>query len=228
VVILYGQKSRTVTSARLTVPNSMSQGLTGVVADFNGDGHNDFATFGFADQGDFGLDLFLGNASGTFTAQQVSITSTGFVSNSQFVVGDFNRDRKPDLLFARTCGPSSFPGCLTDSTSLQELVNATPGGSFSTCAFPKPAAGIHMCKPASESTVASPVHFTVTADGFEPIRKMELWVDGTKLAEQHRGWDKYAWFDFKHSFAAGTHRANIFSAGYDNRLQHRSVTFTVP
>jgi hypothetical protein len=76
--------------------------------------------------------------------------------------------------------------------------------------------------------VNSPVRFAVASNWFEPIRKIELWVDGTKLTEQHRGWDNYAWSDFKHSFTSGTHQAGVFTAGYDNTLQHQVFTFTVP
>ena len=220
LLILYGQKSRTVASAYLTTPN-LATG-SAVITDFNGDGHNDLATFGSTASGKLVLDLFRRTATGTFSTEQVPIRTNAFIDRGQFVVGDFNRDRKPDLLFAGTINNG------TNSTLLYELVNTTTNGHFSTCAFPSAVAAIHVCTPVSGSTVTSPVHFTVTADWFEPIRKIELWVDGVKLTEQYQGWDKYHWFDYKHSFASGTHHASIFSAGYDNALQHKAVTFTVP
>jgi hypothetical protein len=67
----------------------------------------------------------------------------------------------------------------------------------------------------------------VAATWFEPLRKVELWVDGVKVQEQHNVWDKYGWLQYSHTFATGKHRAAIFTAGYDNALQSRTFTFTV-
>jgi hypothetical protein len=68
------------------------------------------------------------------------------------------------------------------------------------------------------------VGFTIAAAWFEPMRNIELWMHGVKLKEEYSGWDN-AWFDFTHSFAGGTHQANIFAAGYDNALQHTVSRF---
>jgi hypothetical protein len=40
---------------------------------------------------------------------------------------------------------------------------------------------------------------------------MELWVDGTKVAEQFHTWGSRAWFNFSGTFAPGPHNAVIFA-----------------
>jgi FG-GAP-like repeat/Divergent InlB B-repeat domain len=65
-----------------------------VVADFNGDGKPDIAlTVGFQN-----LVVGFGNGDGTFQAPIYYVAGTEFFGPSGLVVGDFNGDRKPDLV----------------------------------------------------------------------------------------------------------------------------------
>jgi hypothetical protein len=56
---------------------------------------------------------------------------------------------------------------------------------------------------------------------------MELWVDGTKVAEQYHTWGPRAWFNFSGTFAPGPHNAVMYAADIDNRLQKTAFAFTL-
>ena len=79
-----------------------------------------------------------------------------------------------------------------------------------------------MCSPTSGSTVHSPVRITAAANSFQPIRKMELWIDGHKVKEQFR-----SWLDFTTPLVPGTHKVAVYSLGYDSDFQRQSFTITV-
>ena len=76
--------------------------------------------------------------------------------------------------------------------------------------------------PTSGSIQHSPVRFTAAANSFQPIRKVELWIDGNKIKEQFR-----SWFDFTTSVTPGTHKVTIFANGYDDDFQRTSFLLTV-
>jgi hypothetical protein len=64
--------------------------------------------------------------------------------------------------------------------------------------------------------------FTAAANSFQPIRKVELWIDGHKIKEQFR-----SWLDFTTTVTPGTHKGTIFANGYDDDFQRTSFLFTV-
>jgi hypothetical protein len=82
------------------------------------------------------------------------------------------------------------------------------------------------CSPVVSS--GSTVNFNATANSFGQLRKIELWVDGKKLDEQHHTWEGKAWFNYSSTLAAGTHQGTYFAADVDNTLQQYNFTFTVP
>ncbi|MCU1309765.1 MAG: repeat-associated core domain protein, partial [Candidatus Angelobacter sp.] len=184
VRILYGQTNRTFTEVHLAV------GCGGYpqVADYNGDGINDIATLGCDSTGsDVGVQIIYGQPDGTFANPQfITITTGSSPSNglSYVLAGDYNRDRKPDLI---TLQPSNGV--------LHEEINTSSGPKFPKCVTLAKPYGINSCGPASGSTVASPVNFSASALSLSPVRKMEVWVDGAKKVEKFNSYAVYSYLD---------------------------------
>ena len=223
VFVTYGSKSRTPSTKTLSsgiAAGSDAFAPTVAIADFNGDLHNDFAFWGTLN-GTPQLELMLGNVSGGFKTQRIALPSGQAIGS--FVASDFDRNRKPDIgtLFF------TFPNSSSGTATTKAFLDTTSGGHFAPCAFPAAASGLHVCTPVASSTITWPVHFTMSGTWFQNLRKAELWIDGTKVAEQHFGWDKSFWFDQTREILPGTHKATFFTAGMDNQLQKTSVTFTV-
>jgi hypothetical protein len=231
LTLLYSQPSRTfatyTTSAPAFVggssPNGLTPGLTGplAMADFNGDGKMDLvASIDYYQNGSINqLAFFLAGATpGAFTTQLVNLS--GYTNLTNPAVGDFNQDNKPDVLVAQSNVGNSAPDYLTAA------LNRTGTGNWGRCKYPSGGQLIGLCLPSSTSTT-SPVRFAAAANSFGDIRKMELWIDGKKIAEQHHTWGQRAYFDFTQSVANGSHRATIFSADIDSRQQSLVYPFSV-
>jgi hypothetical protein len=205
---LFGTASRTLTQS-LTHPQRFDSRQL-AVADLNGDLRNDLidSYFNLSTEGAL---LALATSPSAWSKHiqlPVSETGDGF---SLVFAGDFNRDRKPDVaLYNGTMGV------------IQELVNTTSSGNYGTCAYPRGGQGIHVCTPTSGSFRHSPVRFTAAANSFQPIRKLELWIDGHKVTEQFR-----TWLDFTTPIAVGTHKITLFANGYDDDFQRTLFSFTV-
>jgi VCBS repeat protein len=223
LVLVFGSPKRTptanITSSGTAIANGSGQARM-FIADLNGDLRNDIGFYALL-SGTPAVQLLLQTGGGGFASQAYSLPSGKGIG--AFVTSDFDRNRKPDfgtLVFTQ--------GAVTSGTdSFLAFVNTTPGGHFAPCSFPAAARGLHACTPGASSTVTSPVHFTASGTWFETLRKSELWIDGTKVAEQHFGWDKSQWFDQMRQLSTGGHKATFFTAGYDNQLQKTSFTFTV-
>jgi len=222
ILVLYGHSTR-----RLSARHLKSNGPTfnwaffvDPIADFNGDGRNDFAVEVVNTANQQAFDLFLRNADGTFTLQEIVFGQNSFEMGN-LAIGDFNRDTKPDFLL-----PAKNDGGGDPATHLYSYLNTTDAQKFSACPYPNSAAGIRTCLHQSGAH-GSIIKIDAAAAWFEPLRKVELWIDGVKVKEQHNVWDKYGWLHYSHKYAAGTHRADIYSAGYDNALQHATVSFSV-
>lgn len=217
LVALYGQGNRTVT--KFSMSTGFVQSTWPAMADVNGDGRMDLVVYGNSTtENDVYNEyvVFLANANGGFTRENVLAPSYGVTPLVPLLV-DLNRDNKPDIL---------EPARQADNTGLTTVValNETTG-AFASCAYPSAGQGIGVCAP--KGTEASPIRFEAAANSFGQIRKIELWVDGTKIGEQYHAWGNRAWLDLSSSFSAGTHNATIFEADLDNRLQKVSFPFTV-
>jgi C1A family cysteine protease len=75
--------------------------------------------------------------------------------------------------------------------------------------------------------LGSPVSFHVSAAGQVPMRDVELWVDGRKVAEQIDGFSNYTFLNRSVPLAPGTHAVTIYAVGWDDSLQRKAFSFTV-
>ncbi len=223
---LYGQAGRLFATYTLAIP-ATSYGGNGpytpalAMADFNDDGHMDLVTTVASGQSaEVSMVFFLGTSSpGQFSNQSLNITNYSSVTYpTEPVAGDFNHDGKPDFAMVNTISPG-------DSTIYTGL-NTDTSGLWSNCDYPTTGRGIHVCSPDGSS--GSAVNFNATAHSYGSLRKMELWVDGKKVAEQHHTWEGNAYFSFSSTLAAGTHQGAIFAADIDDTLQLNEFNFTVP
>lgn len=198
------------------------------LADVNGDGIMDvIGTIGSST----GLNMVVltGTAQpGVFNRYAYPIGNWQYLSNP--VVGDFVRDARPDIAIAGQ-KPSYYGQPAPPPSELFVAVDATPSSSTSPftggCNYPNKEHGISICSPAS-SSVTSPVHFNAAASSLGPLRKIELWIDDHKVAEQRHTWEHYGWFGFSTgAYTGGTHKATFYSADADNRLQRADFSFTV-
>lgn len=229
--VYYGHSDGTVQRAQ--VPTSGCPIDIPVVADFNGDGIPDIA-FGGIDcqqtQPD-SMSILLGKGNSQFGSQTSIYNFTapagGYTYYAYPAYGlRGNRDTRADLVFSQqnsTLGANRTP----TSNHIITLLNTT-AGNFPTCNAPNAAVGINVCGPASGSTVSSPVSFAIGASGDTPMRKVEVWSDGKKQAEQLAGaFTDYAFFNNSIPLAAGSHKITIFAAGWDNSLQSKAFTIDV-
>lgn len=220
----YAQPGRTFATYTTAIPAAPYGGesdmATPAMADFNDDGHMDLvATVASGDAAKVYMMFFLASANpGEFTTQTWDVLSYTTVSyQTAPVVGDFNGDSKPDFALVQYFGPGS--------TTLYTGLNTTSGGLWSDCAYPTESRGISVCAPAGSST--APVNFNATARSYEPLRKMELWVDGKKRAEQHNVWEGNAFFNFSAGLGNGSHLGTIYAADVDHTLERTDFRFTV-
>jgi hypothetical protein len=163
------------------------------------------------------------NSNASYNAEQTIVTST--VQNSGIgsilygpIVLRGDRNSKPDV----AVGVCADDECL--GTNFQILLNTTSGG-FPACAPPNAFEGINVCSPTGSP--ASPVAFHVGAAGQVPMRKVEVWVDGTKKVEQLDGFSRYSFLDKNISMTPGSHKVTIFAAGWDNWLEQKTFTLSV-
>jgi hypothetical protein len=211
---LYASGTRSFTL--YTAPQAFTTNVA--MADFNGDGLMDLTGF-YSGQ----LVVLAATANpGVFT--RYAYTTPTYQQNTDPVVGDFNRDTRPDVFasaqLAQTAGGPTVP-----NSEIFTAINTTASGNWGGCNYPAKGQGIGLCLPTSTTT--SPVRFNASANSFGLLRKIELWVDGKKIAEQHHAWEQRAWFDLTSTFAAGSHSGVLYAADVDNRLQKLAFAFTV-
>ena len=210
--VLYGQANRTFHTYTPAVP-SLAAGLA--LADFNGDTRMDLVGIPTAAvPGDEILFLLADSAEGSFTPQVQGLPATG--SGGAPIVGDFNVDSRPDVYSGgrhdylhghRRSSQYNRIGqlgrlCLSELWHRNPRLHARQFGGFTR-------------------------HIRASANSFGQLRKIELFVDGTKVAEQFHAWGPRAWFNFSGTLSPGPHRGVMIAADIDNRLQQTVFNFTV-
>jgi hypothetical protein len=138
---------------------------------------------------------------------------------SGLVVGHFNGDTKPDIAVNDSVAGNS------PTTTTAVGLNANSQGFYGACSYPSSGQGIHLCSPTAQTT-HGPITFEGSANSFGQLRKIELWLDGAKIGEDHWIWGPSGYFDLNYpNPSLGTHHATIYAADIDNTLQRYDFTF---
>jgi hypothetical protein len=229
VGVYYGDSSRQF-SSHTTIPieHCASNTAVPVAADINGDGINDLVV-PESDCGVYGeatryVGVLTRNADASYNPDQIVYTSPSSSLILEWLsVIRGNADTKPDIAFSQC---TATPCSVQANFDTLVLLNTTPG-NFHSCDAPSAFEGINVCSPAAGGIVASQVPFHVGAAGQVVMRKVEVWVDGNKIAEQLNGFSNYSFLDSTLTLSPGAHNVNIYAAGWDNSLQEKSFTLTV-
>jgi len=227
--IFYGHKNRTMTETVLPASlnqNSASNFTAPVIADFNGDGRKDILFTAFdptSNTESTGVRLLYQTkpgvwALGPYTKVDDFQGGLGEVPFTSLFVGDYNKDRKPDVSLFVT------DTAVTHPESMALLLN-TGSGVYGACAAP--ALGIHVCSPGATTTSTS-VSFNLGATSLYNLRSMEIWVDGVKKSETYHVFGTQAFARVTLSIPAGQHKIGIFAVAADDTTKlHTSFTTTV-
>jgi hypothetical protein len=195
-----------------------------VVADFNGTGNSTVAalTTSFTNSSGTQMMYFLNAGTPNVTIAYGPSPAGNGSSQIGPIVGNFNGDQKPDIAVNISSSSNSA------ATTLAVGLNSNPSGFYGGCNYPSSGQGIRLCTPTTIGTNPNPpITFAATANSFGQLRKMELWVDGVKLGEEHRIWGQSAYFNLTYpGLSAGNHAATIYAANIDDTLQRYDFTFT--
>ena len=208
-----GHPDRTLTSQQITL-KSCVVGHPVLMADFDGDGHNDLIVAEDSDcQGNppYTLNFLKNTANGTdtptFAPEQVIYSDNGLKYDTEVLRA--SHSSRPDLTVWQA---ESF----FNNIEQLVLVNTTAGGFPSCTPLNNRATGINVCSPASPTSPSSPVTFSLAGSSQTPGRGMELWIDGNKVDEQLN--HNYSYYDFLQAsvpLREGEHQVQVFSVGWD-------------
>ena len=223
ISVRYGNANRTFTAQSIPLSNCNVGNNEPVVADFDGDGIPDILMEEASDcQGDgpFTINVLLGQGNRNFQSEQAVYTFTKDTMDGMsagLTVARLNHDTKPDFVLS---------GEKTNSTQGVTILftNTTSGGHFAGCSAPDQAVGFNLCSPTSTVSSSTSVKFSIGAGNQTPGRKVEVWIDGKKAAENLKGFSNYSFFDKTLTLAPGTHHVGIFSSGWDNLTQQYDWT----
>jgi hypothetical protein len=183
------------------VMNFVSAGGELVAADINDDQNMDVFVENGANFGG-GIAYALGNGDGTLGSQY---ELSGADNNaSGLAIRDVNLDSRPDVVIPTWMGNGFTYGLNTNAN-----VNCAPPDASKLQA--------KICTPANNSSVTNPI--TVRAAGNSPIgvRRMEIWVDGTKLNQELN-----SQIAKQITLSSGTHNLSVVAV--DQYLGYSSVT----
>ncbi len=219
--VYYGNADGSMTQTQISTQNCGTGYVS--VADFNGDGIPDIASVEtgctYATASTTTVDILSGKGNNQFGPDTPIYTPSDFTYSLTLLRG--NRDTKPDLVLAQSSTNTGNPNLLTTFFN-------NSSGNFPTCNAPNAATGIAVCSPQPSSTVSSPVNFAIGAAGPIAMRKVEVWVDGSKVAEQLKdAFSNYSFLDASVSLAGGSHAVTVYAAGVDNSLQSKTFTLNV-
>ena len=228
VFVYYGDASRQLAS-RTNIPVGRCIAGPASVADLDGNGYNDLIVqerdCSDTYDGPFYVDVLTRNPNSSYNADQTVFSSQpiggvryGVPYPPQVIRA--NTDTRPDLLVTQ-CADSRC-----DASTINTEINTT-AGNFHTCQAPTSSRGINICMPAFGVAANSPVAFAIGASGTVPMRDVEVWVDGKKVATQIDGFSNYTFLNASVSLTPGTHNISVFAAGWDQWLVQHSESISV-
>jgi len=224
LAVYYGNTARSFAN-NTTIPTTGCPEWT-TVGDLDGNGLNDLVVdetvcSGTALSNGEYLGVRTRNSNSSYNSERIVFTMSTQYGGSALGPWLVNADKnsKPDIV----TGVCADDQC--QATNYYTLLNTTKG-NFPTCAPPNSFEGINVCSPAGASA-SSPVAFHLSAAGQVPMRKMEVWVDGTKKAEELNGFSNLTFLDTKLKLSPGKHQVTIFGAGWDNWLEKQTLTLKV-
>lgn len=209
----WGHYNRTLSSQHVPLQHCVAN-LSPLVADFDGDGVSDILVAEDSDckgSAPYTLNFMKGEGNGKFAAEQVVYSSSDSIFEGNVLRA--SHTSKPDVTL--------YQALVTNGNEVSNpeqvvLVNTTSGG-FPICTPPNfQATGIAVCGPTSTLVPSSPVQFSFAATNDVPGRNMEVWVDGTKVAQSLKS--TYTYHDFVQAsvpLSNGQHRVDIYSVGWD-------------
>jgi hypothetical protein len=224
--IYYGHGDRTFTSSSVSTPGAVY--LEPMLVDVTGDGLKDFvytavcpSNFTCPDvpSGEVptGIITLTQTSSHTFTGAKFTQVQDTFQGT---YVGDLNHDGKLEVALHTGDEQSGY----SDDSHLYVADNSRSISSY--CSAPA-GSGFHVCWPAAGTTVTSPVTFNFSASSLYPIRKLEVWVDGSKKSETYNSVGEQAFAKKSLSLTSGKHTVALISGGYDGTVQKKTYTITV-
>lgn len=223
----HGQNNRVFTSQHVTLAHCAIGGDP-VMADFNGDGHNDIVVAEDSDckgNGPYTLNFLRNLNNGTtpgFAPEQVIYSSSDYIW--EWHVMRASHSSKPDL----TVWQSVYMNNTISNAEQLVLVNTT-SGSFPACTpLDFRATGISVCGPTSSVAASSPVNMSFAGSNETAGRDMNIWVDGKKVDEAFS--HAYSHYDFINAsvpMSNGQHRVDVYSIGWDYSLLSYTIFLTV-
>jgi hypothetical protein len=225
--IEHGHSNRVLTSQHIQL-KSCASGAP-VMADFDGDGHNDIIVAEDADcknNGPFTLNFMRnlnnGTTTPTFAPEQVIYSTPDWLPF--YYVMRASHSSKPDLTVWQS---QLFQNTINNPEELV-LVNTTTG-NFPACTPPNfRATGISVCQPSGWVVPSGTVNLSFAGSNMTPGRDMEIWIDGKKVDETFA--HSYSYYDFVNASAPlsnGQHEVDVFSVGWDDSLLLYSIPLSV-
>jgi hypothetical protein len=224
-----GHSDRQFTSDQITL-KSCAIAAPVLTADFDGDGKKDILVAEDSDckgDGPYTLNYLKNTSSGTgaptFAAEQVIYSTTDDIFD--YSVLRASHSTKPDI--------TVWQSGLVEGNEIVDpeqlvLVNST-SGSFPSCTPSNyEGVGFNVCSPTDMTGNSSPVTLTFGGNAQTQLRDMEIWVDGTKVAESLKNnYSRYGSVTTSVPLSNGTHTAYVYTVGWDYMLVVYQLNFIV-
>ena len=216
--IFHGKGSRTVVEEKIPITLSTEHlGPAPLLADFDGDGHNDLAYLAVSqDFSQFDFTYLLGQATGFAAPQSIPFTPHGNNPQHPPAVGDLNGDNRPDWV--------QYTSDLSGSNTLDVLLNTNFAGKhIPLCGTRGHGSNqVVICSPIDGGGSVQNARFSINSHAFIPITRLEIWVDGKKVHQTEQ-----AWSEINLPLTPGPHRAVAVAVTIDGDTLSQVVNFTV-